>query len=205
MSPRPYNLEKRRAASQQTRTRILDAARDLIMASSAPPSIEAVAAKAGVARMTVYYQFGSKVGLLEALFDGLGGPHFRTRLPEVMSNPDPMKALEALIDVFFSFWSAERLVTRRIRGMAALDSDFEESVRGRDERRRQLLLIILGRIAEKYGKPTQESFEETVDIFYALTSFATFDTLAGDEGTVEEIAHVVKRLAGVVLGMDLYL
>jgi hypothetical protein len=89
--------------------------------------------------------------------------------------------------------------------MAALDRDFEDSVRGRDERRRQLLRIILGRIAEKYGKPTQESFEETVDIFYALTSFATFDTLAGDEGTVEEIAHVVKRLAGVVLGMDLYL
>ena len=86
--------------------------------------------------------------------------------------------------------------------MAALDRDFEESIRGRDERRRQLLRITLGRMAEKYGKPSRTSFEETVDVLYALTSFATFDTLAGERGTVEEVADLVKRLAHVVLGFE---
>jgi len=202
MSPRKYNLEKRRAASEETRARVLDAARELILASSTPPSIEAVAARADVARMTVYYQFGSKMGLLEALFDDLGGRHFQTRLPVVMSKPESLDALAELIDAFFSFWSAERLVIRRIRGMGALDPDFEETLSGRDERRRQLLRTVLGRITEKYGKPSPESFAETVDVLYALTSFATFDTLAGDAGTAEEVAPLVRRLARLVLGLD---
>ena len=202
MSPRPYNLEKRRAASEQTRGRVLEAARDLIMASSTPPSIEAVAARASVARMTVYYQFGSKARLLEALFDDLGGRHFQSELPGVISQAEPLDALADLIDVFFTFWSAERLVTRRIRGMAALDPDFEVTIRGRDERRRQLLRLALGRLAENYGKPSVESFDEAVDILYALTSFATFDTLAGENGTGKEVAPLIKRLASVVLGMD---
>jgi len=202
MSPRPYNLERRRAASERARVRVLDAARELIMASSTPPSIEAVAARAGVARMTVYHQFGSKAGLLEALFDGLGGRHFRSELPHVMSQAEPLDALDGLIDVFFRFWSAERLVTRRIRGMAALDPDFEKSIHGRDERRRQLLRMVLGRITEQCGKPAPESFDETVDVLYALTNFATFDTLAGDKGTAAEVVPVVQRLARLVLELD---
>jgi AcrR family transcriptional regulator len=202
MSPRPYNLEKRRAAAEQTRARILEATRELIMATSTPPSIDAVAARAGVARMTVYYQFGSKSGLLEALFDSLGGPHFRSELPAVMSESDPVVALARLIDVFCRFWAAERLVTRRIRGMAALDTEFEESIRGRDERRRQLLRIVLGRIAAQHGRPSPDSFEETVRLFYAITSFATFDTLAGESGTANDVTPLVQRLARLVLGIE---
>jgi len=201
MSPRPYKIEKRRAASDETRARVLDATRQLIMASATPPSIEAVAAKAGVARMTVYYQFGSKVGLLEALFDGLGGRHFQTELPRIMSQAEPLQALDDLIDVFFRFWSAERVVIRRIRSMAALDPAFEESIHGRDERRRQLLRIVLGRVAEKYGKPIGDAFETAVDILYAVTSFATFDTLGGETGGGEEPALVVQRLTRLALGL----
>jgi AcrR family transcriptional regulator len=38
---------------------------------SAKFSVEAVARQAGVARMTVYYQFGSRRGLLEGICDSL--------------------------------------------------------------------------------------------------------------------------------------
>ena len=199
MSPRPYNLEKRRAATDQTRARVLDAARQLIMGSSVPPSIDAVAAQAGVARMTVYYQFGSKAGLLEALFDELGGRHFQSELPRVMSQADPLQALSDLVEVFFKFWSSERLVTRRIRGMAALDRDFEESIRGRDERRKILLRTVLARIEQKYGKPSNERFEQTVDLLYGLTSFALFDTMSADDGKAEDVTPQVQRLARLAL------
>jgi len=201
MSPRPYNLEKRRAAAAQTRARVLEAARELIMASSVPPSIDAVAAQAGVARMTVYYQFASKVGLLEALFDQLGGRHFQTELPRVMSQDEPLEALADLIQVFLTFWSSERLVTRRIRGMAALDSDFEESLRGRDERRRLLLRTVLARVAQKYGKPSGETFDQSVDLLYGLTSFAMFDSMAGDDGKAEEVTPLVQRLARLAIDL----
>src|SRR6266487_5160891 len=73
MSPRPYQLGQRQAASEQTRSCVLQAARKLLMESTSFSgfSIEAVARRANVARMTIYHQFGSKMGLLEALCDSL--------------------------------------------------------------------------------------------------------------------------------------
>jgi len=85
--------------------------------------------------------------------------------------------------------------------MAALDSDFEESLRGRDKRRRLLIRTVLARITQKYGKPTNEVFEQTVDALYALTSFAMFDTMAEDDGKADDIAHFVQRLARLALGI----
>src|SRR5713226_4068485 len=73
MSPRPYGLGQRQATTEQTRARIINAARELLAESSGFSgfSIDAVARQADVARMTVYHQFGSKIGLLEALCDSL--------------------------------------------------------------------------------------------------------------------------------------
>ena len=73
MSPRPYHRGQRQAASEQTRYSVLQAARKLLMESTSFSgfSIEAVARRADVARMTIYHQFGSKMGLLEALCDSL--------------------------------------------------------------------------------------------------------------------------------------
>src|SRR5262249_9711035 len=83
IAPPPYNLGQRQDASEETRRRIVAAARDLLADESGPPgfTVETVARRAGVARMTVYYQFRSKRGVLEALFDDLANrglmPHLR--------------------------------------------------------------------------------------------------------------------------------
>src|SRR2546430_7635973 len=73
MSPRPYRLGRRKPAAQRTRARVLRAARELLTARAGaePFSVEAVARRARVARMTVYHQVGSRPGLPEALFDSL--------------------------------------------------------------------------------------------------------------------------------------
>src|SRR2546427_12681953 len=71
MSPRPYRLGRRQPAAQRTRARVLRAARELLTARAGaePFSVDAVARRAGVARMTVYHRFGSRRGLVEGLFD----------------------------------------------------------------------------------------------------------------------------------------
>src|ERR671934_724490 len=99
MSPRPYRLGQRRVAAEQTRARVIAAARELLMASGgfAGFTIDAVARQAGVARMTVYYQFGSKAGLLEALFDDLASRGGVAQLRAAFSRPDPLPALAGLI------------------------------------------------------------------------------------------------------------
>src|SRR5437764_6835662 len=125
MSPRPYRLGQRQSTSEQTRTRIIAAARELLMAADGFSgfSIEAVARQADVARMTVYHQFGSKIGLLEALCDSLASYGGMEQLAAAFRRAEPLDALDEYITVFSRFWDSDRLVTRRLRALAALDAD----------------------------------------------------------------------------------
>src|SRR5438876_9926401 len=195
MSPRPYRLGQRQAATEQTRTRIISAARELLMTSDgfSTFSIDQVARQADVARMTVYHQFGSKGGLLEALCDALAASGGMEQLATAFRLPDPLAALDQYLLIFGRFWDTDRLVTRRLRALAALDPDFEQVIQARDERRRQGLRVICQRLVEKYGRPTAEVFDETVNVLYTLISFECFDTLAGPMRSIEEVVPVVQR------------
>jgi len=204
MSPRPYQLGQRQAASEQTRNRIISAARELLMVREGFSgfSIDSVARQADVARMTVYHQFGSKVGLLEALCDSLAASGGMEQLASAFRRSQPLDALDEYITVFGRFWESDRLVTRRLRGLAALDADFEQVIRARDERRRTGLRVIVGRLVEKSGQPALAALDEVVDVLYTLTSFETFDMLAGPTRTIEEVTPVVRRIARAALRMD---
>ena len=104
--------------------------------------------------------------------------------------------------IFSSFWNSDPLVMRRLRALAALDPDFEQVVRARDEWRRGGTHVIVGRLVEKYGHPTPENFDETVNFLHTLLSFENFDTLAGPTRSLEEVAPMVQRLARAVPGLN---
>ncbi|MFL5626856.1 MAG: TetR/AcrR family transcriptional regulator [Ktedonobacteraceae bacterium] len=204
MSPRPYRLGQRQATIEQTRARIIAAARELLVASNgfSSFSIDAVARQADVARMTVYHQFGSKIGLLEALSDSLASRGGMEQLATAFRRSDPLEALDAYITVFSHFWDADRLVMRRLRALAALDPDFEQVVHARDEWRREGLRVITRRLVEKYGRPAPEALDEVVNVLYTLISFECFDTLAGSTRSPKEVAPVVQQLAHAALGLN---
>jgi len=197
MSPRPYRLGQRQVSTDETRSRILDAARAQLETQSSF-SIDAVARRADVARMTVYYQFGSKRGLLEALFDSLAARGGLRGLPSTFRQTDPRVALDGLIDVFARFWSSDRLVLRRLRAMAALDPELDEVLGERNEGRRQGLRVIVSRLESHGGK--RKATSDLVDTLFALTSFENFDVLAGAERTPEQVAPLVKRAAAAIVG-----
>lgn len=201
MSPRPYRLGQRRIAAEQTRARVIAAARELLVASDgfAGFTVDAVARQAGVARMTVYYQFGSKAGLLEALFDDLAARGGMEQLAAAFQHPEPLEALDEFIAIFCRFWASDRLVIRRLQGLAAIDPDFEPV--SREERRRHGLRVLLRPLADRLGRPSPEAFEETVDILHLLTSFASYDSLAGSARDPENVAALIQRLAHATLGL----
>src|SRR5262249_603833 len=114
----------------------------------------------------------------------------------------PREALDELIAAFAGFWHSDRIVIRRIRGLAAIDADFEQAVRARDERRREGLRTILGRLAEKYGQLAPGALDELTTILHTLTSFESFDNLAGTTHTPEEVVPLVCRLTHTVLRLD---
>jgi len=90
MSPRPYRLGLRETAVEATRGRIIEAACELLASGGFGAfTIDTVARVADVSRMTVYNQFGSKAGLLEAIFDWVAERGDVRRLGEAAGHPDP--------------------------------------------------------------------------------------------------------------------
>src|SRR5579859_6964629 len=175
MSPRPYRLGQRQAATELTRARILNAARELLMSSDGYShfSIDAIARQADVARMTVYHQFGSKIGLLEGLCDSLAASGGMEQLATAFRQPEPLDALNQYLLVFSRFWDVDRLVMRRLRALAALDPDFEQVIRTRDEWRRRGVRVIAERFVEHDALSAGEALDEIVDLLFTLSSFET--------------------------------
>jgi len=202
MSPRAYNLGQRQLATDQTRSRIIAAARELLADENGAAgfTVEAVARQAGVARMTVYYQFKSKRGVLEALFDDLANRGLMPQLRPVFQEPVPARALDRLIGAFATFWDSDRIVLRRARSLAALDAEIAESVRERDEMRRGHLRKILQRLHEENGSPhAPATLATAIDVLHMLTSFETFDTLLSGGRSLDEATRIVRQLAAAAL------
>jgi AcrR family transcriptional regulator len=87
-------------------------------------SLEAVARRAKVTRLTLYNQFGSRRGLLEAVFDErarLGG---LSRIVAAMAMPDAREALDRIIANFCDFWiPTPRSASCTLRPRSMLSSD----------------------------------------------------------------------------------
>src|SRR5207237_6301436 len=116
----PYRLGRRQAAVDGTRARILKAARALLVARRGAFSIEAVARRARVTRVTVYQRFGSRSKLLEALFDDLARQGGMWDLADAFRQSDPRAALARFVAIFARFWAAPRPLHRRLLAPSAL-------------------------------------------------------------------------------------
>jgi AcrR family transcriptional regulator len=195
MTPRRYQLGQRAAGVKQTKERIVAAAYALLTGTRTDRfTVEAVARRADVARQTVYDQFGGRAALIEAVFDELANRNDLHQLPRVYQEPDQWRALSMFVAVFNRFWSAERAALRRIRGYAAVDAELGRVVSARDQRRRHGSAVLVGRIAEHLGRTGEGWRAVATDTLFCLTSFETFDCLAGEDRTLDEITRVIVDL-----------
>ncbi len=171
---RTYRSAIRAEAAAATRTRLVAAAADLLRSHKAPASVtmDAVAKAAGVTRLTVYNQFGSRNALFEAVFDEsakLGG---LARIPEAMSNPDPHKALARLVEIFCAFWASDPGLGR-LHDEAAFDPEFAAALAKRNERRRKAIATLVSRMDVKASARA-----DLIDTVFALTSQQVYRSLS---------------------------
>jgi AcrR family transcriptional regulator len=195
MSPRPYQLGRRQADIDEGRRRILDAARTLLTESShyAGFTVDAVARRADVARATVYYQFGSKTGLLEVLCDSLAERGGMNDLANAFTATDPDEGLRLFVAAFARFWNADRLVMRRLRALAALDPDVAAVITDRDERRRHALRALLER------RPDVADPDHALRVAHLLTSFETYDALrAARQRHADTVPTIVELITSAI-------
>jgi len=195
-------MAQRQAAGDVTRERILAAAHELLAAEDVSElTMDALARKADVARLTVYYQFDSKAGLLEALYDYIAKRGQMERLAEVFrQGNDPLRTLHDFIQIFARFWASDRNVIRRLHALGAVDPEIAPGLLARNQRRRQGLKVILERYCRVYPplSPLQEPV--ALDTLHMLTSFETFDALAADARSAEEVTKIVCKLADHAIG-----
>src|SRR5712672_1003167 len=194
MSTRPYTSSVRAAAAASKRDRVIDAAARSLRedASIASFSLEAVAKAAGVTRLTVYHQFGSRRGLLEAVFDEIARQGGLTGIADAMALPDPHAALDRLVEIFCAFWKRDPAVGRLHEAMAT-DPEFAQALIERNERRRKVVKVLVGRVAKKTAKKAASSRaqQDAVDMIFALTSFAMFAMLRPGR-SADQVCALIK-------------
>jgi AcrR family transcriptional regulator len=120
---RAYNSPLRADQAQQTRRRILEAARDLFVDRGyAGTTVAAVAADAGVSPETVYLTLGGKRGLLEGVMD-ITGPHETVgddvRWWEMVADlPNASERLDKMVEYSCRILARTRPIHAIIRGAA---------------------------------------------------------------------------------------
>ncbi|HLI50598.1 MAG TPA: TetR/AcrR family transcriptional regulator [Thermomicrobiaceae bacterium] len=196
-------MDQRRQAVEATRAAIVAAAREELLsgASGAGFSIDAVARRAGLARMTLYNQFGSKTGLLEAVYDELAAQGGLTEFPSVMMRTDPLETLAGVVEIFCRFWTSDRELFRRLFRHGVLDPAVSDSHRERNERRRQIARVVVERLSLRYG-PLDLERAEAADLLFTLTSFETYDGLASEDRSVEAVAALILHTVRAAFGVE---
>lgn len=186
---RPYELGKRLVQMDKSRADILRAALDLLEANGYRQlTMGSLAAESGVTRQTVHNLFGTKVGVLEALFDVIALDGGMERMREAMTQPMAEAMLKRFVEVICGFWASHRVLLRRIHGIGAIDPEFGLVIDARNKRR----TIAATRIAGRFG--TGGEVKQKIAVLTVLTSFEFFDGLV-ENGVDEEAA------AGIIFGL----
>ena len=190
MPKRNYVSTVRASAAAETRQRIVAAGAKLLRkdASIANFSLDVVAKAAGVTRLTVYNQFGSRRGLLEAVFDDIAREGGLFELASVMTMADPRAAVDRVIEIFCTFWSHDPAIGGLNQAITT-DPEFGDTLVERNERRRELLTELLSRIAGK--RATKRAVHDAVDLIFVLTSYPTFAALSPQRST-EDVCRLLQ-------------
>lgn len=201
MSPRPYRLGQRAASVTQTRTRILAATRELLTADGVRGVVmDEVAQRADVARATVYYQFGSKQGLLQAIVNDVQQRAGQQQIARAVELADPVQALRRTFLRGCQFWATEQVIVRRLSGLAAVDPEIRDVLVRADAHRLVLITRLVDRLADAGQLAPGCSRERAIDALWLLSSFEAFDQLfTGRRLPAEEVATLLLDMARYVL------
>lgn len=200
MSSRPYRLGKRADAASATRRRILDAGwAEIERAGYRPASIEAIASRAGVTRVTVYRHFASRGELLEAIAWEQIGRATTERLDEARSHPDVTEATRRFLQENCLLFDEVGPVLRAMLEVEREEPEIAEILRITYRGRR---LESLRQLADRIAASEQASTAWTTDCVFdaltVLTGIEAFEALTADgRATAEEAAKTLFSMATV--------
>jgi AcrR family transcriptional regulator len=207
MARRPYTTSSRRAsAGRRSVDRVLEAAERLIRNGAFhTASMEELAAEAGVSRATVFNRFGSKLGVLQALFvRAMEGPEMQA-IERALEAEDPIASLEGAIAAGCEIWDAQGYVHEQLQAVAVLEPEASALIDAQREQQREELRALVRRLARARLLRPGLSEPRAVATLHMLTSLESFLWLRREGGlslrqtreTLVEQARALLRTEGV--------
>ena len=202
MPTRPYRLGKRADAAAATRRRILDAGwAEIELAGYRPASIEAIAARAGVTRVTVYRHFASRGELFEAIaWDQIGRARLE-RLDAARAHPDVVEATRLFLHencrLFADLGPILRAMLEVEREEPELAVVLSVTYRGR---RLESLRQLAERVAASEHVAAGWTTDDVCDALTILTGIEAFEAITSQPGrTASDAADVLFSMARAFL------
>lgn len=174
---------------EDTRARILDAARQVLIDEGYDElTLQHVADRAGVGRATIYYQFDSKAGLLDAL---IGAMELEAGIDR---SRDEDHTFAALLERVTDLWEHNAELLRTMTGLATVAPSLAEIIERHDQGRRQRITELVDEIDQDGRLRSDRS--EAIDLLWLLTGFHTYDHLRRRSSrTPQEARALLEALA----------
>jgi AcrR family transcriptional regulator len=199
MAMRPYTTARRRE-SAETVDRVLEAAERLIKEDAFhAATMDELAAAAGVSRATVFNRFGSKLGVLEALFTrGMEGAEMAA-IKDALALEDPVAALDAVVTAGCVIWEACGFVVRQLQAVAVLEPHAVALIDQQRDQQRADLQGLTRRLAKAGTLRPGLSQARATAVLHMLTSLESFLWLREGYGlslrqTRETLAELARTL-----------
>jgi AcrR family transcriptional regulator len=199
VATRPY-AQPRRRGSVETVDRALDAAERLIRQGEFhATTMDELAAAAGTSRATLFNRFGSKLGVLEALFArGMDGPEMQAIL-DALALDDPVAALDAVIDAACAIWESQGFVHEHLQAIAVLEPPARALLDRQEQQQREEILALVRRLAKAGRLRAGLGEARAAATLHTITSLETFLWLRRGYGlslrqtrqTIAELAHTL--------------
>ncbi len=199
MAIRPYTAARRRE-SAETVDRVLVAAERLIKDGAFhAATMDELAVTAGVSRATVFNRFGSKLGVLEALFTrGMEGPEMAA-IQEALALEDPVAALDAVVEAGCAIWEVCGFVVQQLQAVAVLEPDAAALINQQQDEQRADLQGLTRRLAKEGRLRPGLTQARATATLHMLTSLESFLWLREGYGlsrrqTRETLAELARTL-----------
>ena len=173
MATRAYTARRRKPP--ESVARVLGAAERLIRDNEFhSATMDELATAAGVSRATVFNRFGSKVGVLQALFTrAMEGPEME-KIRKALEIEDPVASLEALIEAACAIWESQGYIHEQLQAIVVLEPDAGALVKQQREEQRADLQALARRLARAGRLRPGLSEARAAATLHMLTSLESF-------------------------------
>jgi len=180
---RPYHSRARQRQAEETRQRILSAARELLASRGyAGTTLESIAEAAEVSPKTVSAVFGSKRAILaEVVNPNAFDTHVQQLLGELRATPDSGRRVSLVVQITRQVYESLVLELELLRTAGGVAPELADLARHIEVRRRQNQARLVAYLHEQGTLRHGLSPEEATDVLWALTSYDLYRMLVVEQ------------------------